>query len=285
MNSPEKIQFADGASLEKWREREPGVVVADPLFVNPDAGDFRLKPGSPAAQIGFVPFDLSAVGRVTKNARTAGLPKPPRAYPPAPPEPPIEIHEDFELLRPGQGMPGWQLMAANRDENVEVTAETGAGGSKQNLKFKDGPGGATYFPHLVQYLLHPSGVVRIAFDLRVEPGARPSFESRDNDPWYTTGMSLDVMEDGMLKSAGKDLLKVPFSEWLRIEMTGGVGPDSTGKYHLAVTLPGDAAPRVFDDLPYRKGFHTLGWVGFSAMTQKTNTFFVDNFVLERVKGK
>lgn len=35
---------------------------ADPLFVNPHKGDFRLKPGSPALKTGFVPFDLSGVG-------------------------------------------------------------------------------------------------------------------------------------------------------------------------------------------------------------------------------
>ena len=37
-------------------------MVADPLFVDPENGDFRLKPGSPAAKIGFEPWDLTAVG-------------------------------------------------------------------------------------------------------------------------------------------------------------------------------------------------------------------------------
>ena len=38
-------------------------LVADPLFRDPDHGDFTLMPGSPAAKIGFKPIDTSQVGR------------------------------------------------------------------------------------------------------------------------------------------------------------------------------------------------------------------------------
>ncbi|MFC1761519.1 right-handed parallel beta-helix repeat-containing protein [Planctomycetota bacterium] len=37
-------------------------LAVDPLFVDPENGDFRLKPNSPALKLGFVPFDMSKVG-------------------------------------------------------------------------------------------------------------------------------------------------------------------------------------------------------------------------------
>lgn len=47
--------FADGASLEQWQERGQllGCVVADPLFHDPEGGDFTLRPDSPAFKLGF----------------------------------------------------------------------------------------------------------------------------------------------------------------------------------------------------------------------------------------
>ncbi len=53
-----------GKSLEEWQAAGQDVhsLVADPLFVDPEHGDFRLRPGSPAGQIGFEPWDLSGVG-------------------------------------------------------------------------------------------------------------------------------------------------------------------------------------------------------------------------------
>ena len=57
------IRFA-GKSFAEWQAsgQDAASLIADPLFVNPAAGDFRLRKDSPALKIGFQPIDLSRVG-------------------------------------------------------------------------------------------------------------------------------------------------------------------------------------------------------------------------------
>jgi hypothetical protein len=60
---PQQIRFGN-LSFADWQKRglDTHSIVADPLFVDPDHGNFTLQPGSPALQIGFKPIDLSGVG-------------------------------------------------------------------------------------------------------------------------------------------------------------------------------------------------------------------------------
>lgn len=60
---PQQIRFGN-LSFSEWQKRglDTKSIVADPLFVDPDHGDFSLQPGSPALQIGFKPIDLSGIG-------------------------------------------------------------------------------------------------------------------------------------------------------------------------------------------------------------------------------
>lgn len=52
-NTSGLVQFPDD-----WKTRGMDVhsIVADPLFINPEKGDFTLKPGSPALKLGFKPI-------------------------------------------------------------------------------------------------------------------------------------------------------------------------------------------------------------------------------------
>ena len=48
-----------------------GNLDTDPLFVDADNGDYRLKPDSPALKLGFQPIDISRIGvrRILKNGK------------------------------------------------------------------------------------------------------------------------------------------------------------------------------------------------------------------------
>lgn len=58
-----KVDFK-GKTHDDWKAlgKDVGGMVADPLFVDPAARDFRLKDDSPALKAGFVPFDYSEAG-------------------------------------------------------------------------------------------------------------------------------------------------------------------------------------------------------------------------------
>jgi len=53
-----------GATLADWRRRGMDLhsIIADPLFVDPEHGDFSLRAGSPARGVGFEPIDVRDVG-------------------------------------------------------------------------------------------------------------------------------------------------------------------------------------------------------------------------------
>ncbi len=64
-----------GMTWSRWVELgfDRHSVVADPCFVDPLAGDFRLRPESPALTMGFKPIDLSSVGPEIREYPTARL--------------------------------------------------------------------------------------------------------------------------------------------------------------------------------------------------------------------
>jgi hypothetical protein len=62
--TPESFRFA-GATLDQWRQRghDKHSIIADPLFFDPQNGDFTLRPGSPVPGLGFRPIRTENVGR------------------------------------------------------------------------------------------------------------------------------------------------------------------------------------------------------------------------------
>ncbi len=65
---PLKVVGLKGGRLEDWRALgfDRDSIVADPLFVDPAHGDYRLKPESPAYRLGFHPIETDSIGLQTK---------------------------------------------------------------------------------------------------------------------------------------------------------------------------------------------------------------------------
>jgi len=66
-NAAGPVTFA-GATWDAWRARgmDAHSIVADPMFVDPERADFRLRAGSPALAVGFEAVDVRDVGPRTR---------------------------------------------------------------------------------------------------------------------------------------------------------------------------------------------------------------------------
>jgi hypothetical protein len=77
------VTFPGDLTFEQWqkqRGQDQHSMIADPLFENPKQDDFRLRPDSPAMQIGFQPFDYTQAGRQTPLTLTRDVPPVPPGF-------------------------------------------------------------------------------------------------------------------------------------------------------------------------------------------------------------
>ena len=51
-------------TFQEWQQagQDADSLITDPLFVDPEHDDFRLRPESPALKLGFKEWDFSTVG-------------------------------------------------------------------------------------------------------------------------------------------------------------------------------------------------------------------------------
>ena len=276
-----------GLSLEQWRAMGQDVhsLVADPQFYDVERYDFRLRPTSPAFELGFRPFDFTEAGVYgdpswIKKARSLRYP-PVEFAPEPPPVPPVtSIGDDFEMYPPGVRPMNVQVNVEGKGDAVLVTDETAASGT-QSLKLLDAEGLQHSFnPHVVYSPDFSDGIARVSFDVRLEEGAELWHEYRDwSRPEYTTGPSLQFAE-GRLRFRERELMEIPTGEWFHVEVEVPLGAKA-GKWGVTVTLPGQE-PRRFSDLEVvTPGWNRLTWVGFVSNATTRSVIYLDNISIRR----
>lgn len=280
-----KPDFA-GMDFDAWvtKTNEVGSIVADPLFVDPENGDFRLKPNSPAITLGFKPIDLGETG-LYGDATWVNLPK---QYPnrvrnevPAPELQPFIINFGFEGENPGEEPVDGHVCPGENGASLAISADTAALG-KQSLKFTDVPDQKrNWEPHLFYYKTCEQGPIELSWDMlnSKEKPALLSVELREyaEGNSYLVGPTVLVTPDGTITANGQNLGTIPLGEWVHVDMRLQLGDGVPKTYRLTLTVPG-RDPTVVE-IPYSGQFQKITWLGICSLSPQNSEFYIDNLKL------
>ena len=280
-------------SFKEWQAtgQDAHSVIADPMFVSPAEGDYRLRAGSPAGQIGFKPFDYGKAGRITKTVPKAF----PRAYPAGqrnPPRRPLYIDLDFEASAVGATPP----LDAHEEGNgtIRVTDAAAATG-KKSLRFTDTAGIKFYNPHLVLFSGRKSttGSYRFSADI-MNDRERPAdiyIEFRDwSGAKILTGPQITIKPDGTLHlgcsddgdvSTGIALCRIPNGEWFNVEIVFALDPEADRQTYETTIRQNGVVRIQRGDVPFvAPDFRVLSWGGIVSPGKGDARFYVDNLVFK-----
>lgn len=275
-------------SWEAWRAlgQEEGSLIADPQFVAPQRRYYALRPDSPAFRVGFRPIDLSGVG-LYKSPERRTWPRPEirvvrdvMDYHPVPEakpsQPLLRTYEDYALNETER-----QAHVGEEGElaTVRVTEETAASG-RHSLRVAEKPGvQRSFVPYITYPLEMESGILRAGFDLRWEPGALFVYEWRDDPYHYNLGPRLETDAQGNVSANGQALLRLPAGQWMRFDLTCGLGPQNTGRYELIIK-PSAGGPEQKFHITHSEKFTTLNCVVIMSLTQGESVFYLDNVTFQ-----
>ena len=269
-----------GKSFQQWQQtgQDPGSLVADPKFVSPEEFDFSLDSDSPAAQIGFKPFDFNKAGVYgTKKwlERATHLKQPELQLPPVPP--PARIKDDFESSPVGAAPILARVHVESKGDGIQVTDETAASGTRC-LKIEDAPGlERAYNPHFYYRPSYSEGMMQFSFDMKIGPGVVMFHDWRDSASPYRVGPSFTISEN-KLHLPGQQGVDIPVGKWLHFQISTNLGASSTGTWELKLTV--DKEKHLFEAMKNRDAtWKELTWLGFSSTATEKTVFYLDNIEL------
>ncbi len=291
-NTADAVTF-NGLSFEDWKKtgHGEGDVIEDPLFVDPEHGDFHFKPGSPYEKIGFKPFDYTKAGvnasgywRKMANGFVMFRHREPVKLTPPPPPRPFEILDGgFEEYDEGE-KPMDATIYTDNQNLIRVTSDNARHG-KKCLKVTDKPGlSAKFNPHF-HYNPHlKDGVATLEFDISIDEHIEFYVEMREypSGKNFITGPSISF-ENGALvhKDGGKTvaLMRMPPRKWFHIAMKTDLGDNPKETFELTVT-PDGGEPKSFTLKKMNKDMRHLDWFGFVADGEDFADCWLDNIQLK-----
>ncbi len=174
--------------------------------------DFRLKPDSAGAKIGFKPFDNSQAG-LYGDPEWVALPKAIVRRPIRARRRPAAAGDGRLRGPPGRRPAGaGERLRRGQRRLASASPTTTAASGKQSLKFTDAPGlSHDWQPHLSTSRATARARWRFSFKVRMEPGAILWHEWRDSSSPYKVGPSLRIAANGDVIVARQDAGEAPAS--------------------------------------------------------------------------
>jgi len=252
------LMFA-GKPFTEWQAsgQDAGSQHADPLFRDPDRGDFTLRPNSPALALGFKPIDPRVAG-LTAEYRDVAVPAtvttpPVYAMPQAVlPEDQPGFAIDCEEIPVGVVPREFSARTADGQPGDAQITDTTALSGQRCLQLTDHQGLAkSFLPYLTHRLLRPVTAGQVTFHaaVRQQPGSPcpVSFEFRDYQPAdrkreFAGGPAIVVGADGQVTSGGQTVGQIPAGTWATVAVTYTVGDPMAREAAVTLTLP-HATPR------------------------------------------
>ncbi len=278
----------NGAGFAEWQAtgRDLHSIVADPGFVDAAGRDFRLREGSPAVGLGFVPIDFNLVGvygsdewvRLTESIVHRSF----EAAPPPDLEAQKHIVWDFEEYEPGEMPEG--SAAAEGATSVMVTDQQPAAGIRC-LKLVEGEASNVWKPHWFVARLPGTGAVNMTCSVRNDAQQPVQFDLEFRD-WpagtkYTTGPHLRFLPDGSVQAVDgtqwRTIGGYELGHWLAVQVRFQEGPDKEKTYSVRL---GETAEPIEGLRFYSEGSADCTWVGFAGMGVEPGVFYVDEVRVE-----
>ena len=269
-----------GRTWEQWRAagKDARSIIENPLFVDANRRDFRLQSGSPAAKIGFVPFDVNQAGVCGDASWTQLATNGPFAEPPVlPPFQTIELRDDFEGGPASPFHHEATLEQGGRHDLITVVGDPTAI-ANHCLKIQDDPNlKASYEPYWYCEPHYVSGRGRLAFKIQLETGADASCEWRSSGQGdYSTGPGVEFKQGAVLVQ-GRRLLDIPTNAWIGVEMRAPLGRRDS-QWEMTVTLP-DGKPHEFKELPCDSRWTEAHWLGVISPGTNKAAYYLDDLRL------
>ncbi len=282
-----------GESWEKWRElgHDAKGVIADPLFVDPAKGDWRLKPESPALKAGFRPFDWQDTGVYRTDAAWRALSEE-RCWddfedaPTAPKYLRERLAADFERFPTGNATLSMGALAplegnAGRPGQLQIVTADPAQGKKA-IKFIDAPDlKPTWAPIITAACAVEKGTAKVTFALKLESGATPTVELRDYPSGgnYATALMLAV-RNGAFMVDGRKICAAKPGVWHDVELRLPLSGANKGRWSLAITPRGGTTARAEFGKYRDPRFAMLKWIGVAGYGTADGVWYLDDFKLD-----